>query len=113
MLKDKFGREIYYLRVSVTDRCNLRCRYCMPEDIPSISHYEILRFEDVQFHTVTDDAGNEILQIDFLVLPIENNFGNYLVEGRFTIHLFKCSNTNLLVNFLYDALVFYYKKYEI
>lgn len=43
---------------------------------------------------------------------IENNFGNYLVEGRFTIHLFKCSNTNLLVNFLYDALVFYYKKYD-
>ena len=42
---------------------------------------EILRFEDVQFHTVTDDAGNEILQIDFLVLPIENNFGNLIVKS--------------------------------
>jgi len=31
MLKDKFGREINYLRLSVTDRCNLRCSYCMPE----------------------------------------------------------------------------------
>ena len=30
-LKDKFGREINYLRLSVTDRCNLRCTYCMPE----------------------------------------------------------------------------------
>ncbi len=31
-MKDSFGREINYLRLSVTDRCNLRCRYCMPED---------------------------------------------------------------------------------
>ena len=31
-MKDDFGREINYLRLSVTERCNLRCRYCMPED---------------------------------------------------------------------------------
>ncbi len=31
-MTDAFEREIYYLRLSVTDRCNLRCRYCMPED---------------------------------------------------------------------------------
>ncbi len=31
-MKDTYGREINYLRLSVTDRCNLRCRYCMPED---------------------------------------------------------------------------------
>ncbi|MBR5490557.1 MAG: GTP 3',8-cyclase MoaA [Oscillospiraceae bacterium] len=31
-MKDSFGREITYLRLSVTERCNLRCRYCMPED---------------------------------------------------------------------------------
>ena len=30
MLRDAFGREIDYLRISVTDRCNLRCVYCMP-----------------------------------------------------------------------------------
>ena len=30
-MKDKFGREIDYLRVSVTDKCNLRCIYCMDE----------------------------------------------------------------------------------
>ena len=29
-MKDSYGREIDYLRISVTDRCNLRCRYCMP-----------------------------------------------------------------------------------
>ncbi len=32
MLQDTFGREITYLRLSVTERCNLRCRYCMPEE---------------------------------------------------------------------------------
>ena len=49
MLKDKFGREIYYLRVSVTDRCNLRCRYCMPEDgIDLNEHDEMLRIEELQ-----------------------------------------------------------------
>lgn len=31
-MKDSFGREITYLRLSITDRCNLRCRYCMPEE---------------------------------------------------------------------------------
>ena len=31
-MKDQFGREINYLRLSVTDNCNLRCIYCMPED---------------------------------------------------------------------------------
>ena len=29
---DKFGRDITYLRISLTDKCNLRCRYCMPEE---------------------------------------------------------------------------------
>ena len=29
---DSFGRHINYMRISITDRCNLRCRYCMPEE---------------------------------------------------------------------------------
>lgn len=46
-MKDSFGRDINYLRISVTDRCNLRCIYCMPEHgIESKSHDDILRFED-------------------------------------------------------------------
>lgn len=45
---DKQGRNINYLRVSVTDRCNLRCVYCMPEEgIESLQHDDILRFEDI------------------------------------------------------------------
>jgi cyclic pyranopterin phosphate synthase len=44
---DNYGRNINYLRISVTDRCNLRCRYCMPEEgIDKIGHEDILRLED-------------------------------------------------------------------
>lgn len=46
---DQVGREIDYLRVSVTDRCNLRCVYCMPaEGIPLLSHGDLLRFEELE-----------------------------------------------------------------
>ncbi|HOD83207.1 MAG: Cyclic pyranopterin monophosphate synthase [Planctomycetes bacterium ADurb.Bin126] len=45
---DPFGRRIDYLRVSVTDRCNLRCVYCMPaEGLPLVSHDDILRYEEI------------------------------------------------------------------
>jgi cyclic pyranopterin phosphate synthase len=45
---DSFGRSINYLRISVTDRCNLRCIYCMPpEGVPQISHSEILSYEEI------------------------------------------------------------------
>lgn len=45
---DQFNRKINYLRVSVTDRCNLRCVYCMPEEgIKLISHNDILSFEEI------------------------------------------------------------------
>jgi len=46
--RDRFGRTINYLRLSVTDRCNLRCSYCMPEEgVPLRSHNEILRYEEL------------------------------------------------------------------
>jgi GTP 3',8-cyclase len=48
MLLDPFRRKINYLRISITDRCNLRCRYCMPEEgIPLIPHEEILSYEEI------------------------------------------------------------------
>jgi cyclic pyranopterin phosphate synthase len=47
--RDGYGREIDYLRVSVTDRCNLRCRYCMPaEGIVPLGHDDILRYEEIE-----------------------------------------------------------------
>ncbi|GET20229.1 GTP 3',8-cyclase MoaA [Prolixibacter denitrificans] len=45
---DRYNREITYLRISVTDRCNLRCRYCMPEEgVESMRHEDILSFEEI------------------------------------------------------------------
>ncbi len=47
-IRDSSGRKIDYLRISVTDRCNLRCRYCMPaEGIERKTHEEILRYEEI------------------------------------------------------------------
>jgi cyclic pyranopterin phosphate synthase len=47
-LRDSFGREIRYLRVSVTDRCNLRCVYCMPaEGVRLLRHDQVLGYERI------------------------------------------------------------------
>lgn len=46
-MKDQFEREITYLRVSVTDLCNLRCRYCMPNGVCRREHEDILSFEEI------------------------------------------------------------------
>jgi len=47
-LVDPFGRRLHYLRLSVTDRCNLRCGYCMPkEGITKLPHAEILSLEEL------------------------------------------------------------------
>ncbi|ADD69203.1 molybdenum cofactor biosynthesis protein A [Denitrovibrio acetiphilus DSM 12809] len=49
-MKDRFGREIKYLRVSVTDRCNFRCKYCMPTtDFKCLQHENILSYEELLF----------------------------------------------------------------
>ena len=45
---DRFNRPISYLRISVTDRCNLRCTYCMPEEgVRLLDHSDILSFEEI------------------------------------------------------------------
>jgi len=47
-LRDQFGRSIEYLRISVTDRCNFRCVYCMPaEGLPWVPKSEILSYEEI------------------------------------------------------------------
>ena len=47
-MTDRFGRTINYLRISVTDRCNLRCRYCMPAaGVKLLAQEEILSFEEI------------------------------------------------------------------
>src|SRR5688572_157625 len=47
-LRDQFGRSIEYLRISVTDRCNFRCLYCMPaEGLPWLPKDRILSYEEI------------------------------------------------------------------
>ena len=45
-MKDACGREVDYLRLSITDRCDLRCSYCMPADA-CVSHADVLRYEEI------------------------------------------------------------------
>lgn len=46
---DGQGRKIDYIRISVTDRCNLRCTYCMPEEgLESLPHEQILRYQEIE-----------------------------------------------------------------
>jgi len=48
MLKDIFNREINYLRISVTDRCDLRCKYCMKEKMEFLPKKDVLTFEQIE-----------------------------------------------------------------
>lgn len=47
-MKDGFGRTIQYMRISITDRCNLRCQYCMPCGISQVSMNQILTYEEIE-----------------------------------------------------------------
>ena len=44
---DQYGRNITYLRISITDRCNLRCKYCMPDGVTDVGMKNILTFEEI------------------------------------------------------------------
>ena len=60
---DRYDRNINYLRVSVTDLCNLRCTYCMPrEGVSPIDHAEILRYEEI-FRIIRIAAGEGITKV--------------------------------------------------
>ena len=47
MLIDKHNRVVNYLRLAVTDKCNLRCSYCMPEDMKFVQNKELLSYEEM------------------------------------------------------------------
>ena len=73
---DPLGRSIDYLRISVTDRCNLRCIYCMPpKGIPQMPHSEILSYEEIRvvvqaaaelgIHKVRLTGGEPLVRAEF------------------------------------------------
>src|ERR1700720_3579081 len=58
MLLDTYGRAHNNLRLSVTDRCNLRCTYCMPEEVVFMDKGELLTFEEIaQFVRIAAPLG--------------------------------------------------------
>src|SRR3954466_5607909 len=65
MLQDSFGRNHNNLRISVTDRCNIRCFYCMPEsDVQFVSRAEILDFEEIErFARIAAGRGVDNLRV--------------------------------------------------
>ncbi|MGE0088585.1 MAG: GTP 3',8-cyclase MoaA [Bacteroidales bacterium] len=64
---DQYSRNINYLRISITDRCNLRCTYCMPaEGIQQIEHSDILSFEEI---------------IDFVNIAVKFGFNKIRITG--------------------------------
>ena len=55
---DAAGRTIDYMRISITDRCNLRCRYCMPDGITQVAMSEILTYEEIKkICTLAEELG--------------------------------------------------------
>ena len=49
MAHDRYGRRLHYLRISLTDHCNLRCVYCMPEDMTFRPNHELMQDDEVLF----------------------------------------------------------------
>ena len=61
---DPFGRDVSYLRVSVTDRCDFRCQYCMTEDMDFLPKAEVLSLEELdRMCSAFVDLGVEKLRI--------------------------------------------------
>ena len=46
-LIDRFGRQVTYVRISITDRCDFRCVYCMSEDMEFMPRQQILTLEEI------------------------------------------------------------------
>lgn len=95
ILKDKFGRKITYLRIAVTDRCNLRCQYCMPaHGIDLVDRHDILSYKEIYRITrvlselgvdkIRLTGGEPFVRKDFLNLLESLNFNKNLKEINIT-----------------------------
>ena len=94
-LVDKFGRKITYLRLAVTDRCNLRCQYCMPEEgIDIVPRNELLTFKEMYRITrvlselgvnkVRLTGGEPFVRKDFISLVKSLDYNDLLDEINIT-----------------------------
>ena len=103
MLTDNFKRKIDYLRISVTDRCDLRCAYCMAEDVTFLPRQEVLSIEEIiKLTNIFNElgvkkfrlTGGEPLVRKNIVSIIEhlNNLKN---QGKILEHTLTTNGTNL------------------
>lgn len=94
-LKDKFGRKITYLRLAVTDRCNLRCRYCMSaQGIDIVDRKELLSYKEMYritrvlselgVHKVRLTGGEPFVRKDFINFLESLSFNDKLDEINIT-----------------------------
>ena len=82
-MQDQFQRQIDYLRISVTDRCNLRCKYCMPVDgVQWMPHEAILNFEEIlRLMTISTQLGFRRFRITGGEPLVRKEILNFLREG--------------------------------
>ncbi len=103
MLTDNFKRKIDYLRISVTDRCDLRCTYCMAEDVTFLPRQEVLSIEEIIKLT---DIFNELGVKKFRltggeplvrknVVSIIEHLQNLKIQGKIYEHTLTTNGTNL------------------
>ena len=78
-LVDPFARAISYLRVSVTDRCDFRCVYCMSESMTFLPKKELLTLEELERMCST-----------FVRLDVEMVVGDTVIYGRIAIRVLEC-----------------------
>src|SRR6186713_2587602 len=88
-LIDSFGREINYLRISVTDRCDLRCVYCMSEHMEFLPKQDVLSFEEIDAiasafiargtRRIRLTGGEPLVRRD--ILQLVERLGSYLGSG--------------------------------
>ena len=89
MLIDSFQRKISYIRVSVTDRCDFRCTYCMSEDMEFLSKKDVLSLEELdRLCNTFIDLGVKKLRITGVeqlvrknIMQLFNNLGKKLGKG--------------------------------
>lgn len=88
-LRDSFGRDITYLRLSVTDRCDLRCTYCMAEDMTFLPKRDVLSLEELEklaeafiargVRKIRLTGGEPLVRRDIMTLM--SNLGRHLETG--------------------------------
>lgn len=100
LLEDRHGRKASYLRVSVTDRCNLRCSYCAGEGKEFIPHPEILRYEEIlDFMGMAVKLGVEKVRFTGGEPFVRKGFPDFMIEAarRFpTVDMCVTTNATLI-----------------